>query len=184
MVEPEAARPVNSGARNKNGCSMRFGIPSLATCDRAEASSFSANSRKKPTKFTAELDDPSSTTITPPLRERLSVYRKYAGTPFWERGGNSAPKTTSRDFELTHDSAILLPVANRSSAGMNLVNLVSIQRFEEKGKREIGGLQRTARTAKGRTVAGGDGFLRIRAFSPSRFHSREHSASSVFPIES
>src|ERR1700739_2356138 len=76
----------------KNGRLTRFGMPSTSTNDLAEASNFSANSRKDPTKFVAELDDPSSTTITPPLRERLSVYRKYAGTPFWERGGNPTPK--------------------------------------------------------------------------------------------
>jgi hypothetical protein len=81
----------------------------------------------------------SSTTITPPLRERPSVYRKRASAPPCGRAENPNAKTTSRDFELTRDSAILLPVANRSSAGMNIVIFrsgLSIQRFEAKGGNE------------------------------------------------
>jgi hypothetical protein len=96
--------------------------------------------QEKPTKFTAELDDPSSTTFTPPQRSPLRL-QKTGGYSFLGAWQKPYAKTNSRDFELMHDSAILLPVANRNSAGTNLVVEgigASIQRFEEEGEREIG----------------------------------------------
>jgi hypothetical protein len=58
-----------------------------------------------------------------------------------ERAENPAtPKTTPDDFELTRDSAILLPVANRSSAGMNLVFTIGLlsRGSEQRGNHELG----------------------------------------------